>query len=110
MNSGAESTPRNLLRHGVNSAVLRLARNFCDSRSIMPMRATMYPGKATHTTSSTASKTSKHRWGKSGCWLWDGSFLKASIMSPPVNERLFMATKGGSGPTVRRRRDDRPSK
>src|SRR4051812_27677613 len=33
----------------------------------MPCLATMYPGRLTHTTSSTASKTSRTRWPKSGC-------------------------------------------
>ena len=50
-----------ILRHGVNSITLRLATNFCESASKRPCRATIYPGRLTHTTSSTASKTSKTR-------------------------------------------------
>jgi hypothetical protein len=50
-----------LLRHGVKSITFRLARNFCDSASNMPCRATIYPGRLTQTTSNTASKTRRVR-------------------------------------------------
>lgn len=33
----------------------------------------MYPGRLTHTTSSTASKTSRTRWPKDGCEECGGS-------------------------------------
>lgn len=55
-----------VLRHGVNSMTLRLAANFCISALNMPWRATMYPGKLTHTTSRTASNTRSIRWPKGG--------------------------------------------
>lgn len=54
------------LRHGVNSITLRFARNFCLSASKWPSLAMMYPGKLTHTTSITASKTSRIRWSSDG--------------------------------------------
>ena len=59
--------PWDLLKQGVKSMTFRLAANFCISALNMPWRATIYPGKLTHTTSKTASKTSKTRWRKSGC-------------------------------------------
>lgn len=58
----------NILRQGVNSATFRFATNFCLSASNIPCLATMYPGKLTHTTSITASKTSNMRWPRAG---WD---------------------------------------
>ena len=54
------------LRQGVNSITLRFARNFCLSASKWPSLAMMYPGKLTHTTSITASKTSRIRWSSDG--------------------------------------------
>lgn len=50
-----------ILRQGVKSMTLRLARNFCLSASNWPMEAMIYPGKLTQTTSITASNTSKIR-------------------------------------------------
>lgn len=70
------------LRQGVNSCVLRLARNFWLSASNWPILAMMYPGALTHTTSMTASKTSSVRLAKSGCELC-ALFLKTS-MKPPL--------------------------
>ena len=57
------------LRQGVKSCVLRLARNFWLSASNWPIRAMMYPGRLTQTTSMTASKTRRVRFAKSGCEL-----------------------------------------
>ena len=62
-----------ILRQGVKSMTFRLATNFCISALNMPCRATMYPGRLTHTTSSTASKTSKTRWPNEGCEECGGS-------------------------------------
>jgi hypothetical protein len=73
----------NSLRQGVNSCVLRLARNFWLSASNWPILAIMYPGALTHTTSMTASNTSNVRFAKSGCELCGALFLKTS-KTPPL--------------------------
>jgi len=48
----------------------------------MPIRATMYPGRLTQTTSMTASKTSRVRLAKSGCELCGGGLLRKASMKP----------------------------
>ena len=70
----------NILRQGVKSMTFRLATNFCISVLNKPCRATIYPGRLTHTTSNTASNTSRMRWPKDGCEECGGSAPSFSII------------------------------
>jgi hypothetical protein len=50
----------------------------------------MYPGKLTHTTSNTASKTSNTKWGKFGCDACGGGFFfSAPSITCDVAARLL---------------------
>jgi len=65
---------KGILRHGVKSITFKLAANFCISALNMPCLATIYPGKLTHTTSNTASKTSNVRRPNAGWEECGGNF------------------------------------
>jgi hypothetical protein len=93
----ANATGGNLLRHGVNKATFKLATNFCLSASNMPCLATIYPGRLTHTTSITASKTSKTRCPSAGCDEWS---LSRWLRKAKVEKGLLEMTAPKSLPAT----------
>ena len=54
------------IRQGVKTIVFSSATNFWELASNMPVHAQRKPGRATKTTSSTASQTKPARWRKLG--------------------------------------------